>query len=115
MPCPNCKDVNDSRDAAVRACRLDPDAALRERDEANRTGLELVQIRNLLVKALAKATGVSEERARIQPTTEAVAHAKGVAAKDEALKLAVYALSTVAGDPRCAHALAACRAALESK
>ncbi len=97
--CASCRDMADARDAAVRASRLDLDAAIRERDEANRTGLALV-----------KAANVLQERIRV---------------RDEALKLAAYALQA-AGDALdtegcndSAHdafvALAACRAAMESK
>jgi hypothetical protein len=64
MPCRHCRDTTSAE--ALRAYRLDLAAALRERDEANRTGLELV-----------RATNVLRERIRV---------------RDEALKLAAEVL-----------------------
>jgi hypothetical protein len=86
VSCPNCRDTQDARDAAVRACRLDLDAAIRERDEANRTGLALVQ-----------ATNVLRERIRV---------------RDEALKLAEQTLVSCRNRTRGTAAAESCDRAL---
>jgi hypothetical protein len=114
---------------------LDLDAAIRERDEANRTGLELVQATNVLRERIR----VRDEALKLAAWVLDGLHSSGLwrcegcgEAKDmspawrwtsEAWEhrcagmhpQAGYMSARWFGDPKLAAALSACRAALESK